>query len=199
MRPVQFPVNLNLAGRPVLVVGGGRIALRKTNQLLTAGAAVTVVAPEIRADFESLDVTLRHRTFEESDLDGQSLVVTATGVRNVDQAVFDAAERRSIWVNSADDPERCTFTLPAVIRRGSLMITTSTAGASPALSSYLRNRLDRCLSSAWADVAEDLSARRDEVHVRGDSTESIDWEPIIEAVLVERGIVMANFHGGVQP
>ena len=199
MRPVQFPVNLNLAGRPVLVVGGGRIALRKTNQLLTAGAAVTVVAPEIRADFESLDVTLRHRTFEESDLDGQSLVVTATGVRNVDQAVFDAAERRSIWVNSADDPERCTFTLPAVIRRGSLMITTSTAGASPALSSYLRNRLDRCLSSAWADVSEDLSARRDEVHVRGDSTESIDWEPIIEAVLVERGIVMANFHGGVQP
>ncbi|MGA0877959.1 MAG: precorrin-2 dehydrogenase/sirohydrochlorin ferrochelatase family protein [Ilumatobacteraceae bacterium] len=195
MRPVQFPVNLNLAGRAVLVVGGGRIALRKTGQLLSAGASLTVVAPEILEEFDALGPELVRRPFRDSDLDGKRLVVTATGVRSVDQEVFDGAERRGIWVNSADDPERCTFTLPAVVRRGSLLVTASTGGASPALSSYLRNQLDHCISAGWADVADDLSLRRDLVHQRGVSTESIDWVPIIEEVLVEHGIDMANFHG----
>lgn len=195
MRPVQFPVNLNLAGRAVLVVGGGRIALRKTSQLLAAGASVTVVAPEILEEFDTLGPDLVRRPFQDSDLDGKRLVVTATGVRAVDQAVFEGAEQRGIWVNSADDPERCTFTLPAVVRRGSLLITTSTAGASPALSSYLRNQLDRCIGAGWADVAEELSSRRDQIHQRGISTESIDWAPIIEEVLVEHGIEMVEFHG----
>ncbi|MFM7872109.1 MAG: bifunctional precorrin-2 dehydrogenase/sirohydrochlorin ferrochelatase [Actinomycetota bacterium] len=195
MRPAQFPVNLNLAGRAVLVVGGGRIALRKTSQLLVAGASVTVVAPEILEDFDTLGLDLVRRPFRDSDLDGKRLVVTATGVRSVDQAVFDGAEQRGIWVNSADDPERCTFTLPAVVRRGSLLITTSTAGASPALSSYLRNQLDRCIGAGWAGVAEELSSRRELVHQQGISTESIDWAPIIEEVLVAHGIVMADVHG----
>lgn len=195
MRPAQFPVNLNLAGRAVLVVGGGRIALRKTSQLLVAGASVTVVAPEILEDFDTLGLDLVRRPFRDSDLDGKRLVVTATGVRSVDQAVFEGAEQRGIWVNSADDPERCTFTLPAVVRRGSLLITTSTAGASPALSSYLRNQLDRCIGAGWAGVAEDLSSRRELVHQQGISTESIDWAPIIEEVLVAHGIVMADVHG----
>ncbi|MFM8482956.1 MAG: bifunctional precorrin-2 dehydrogenase/sirohydrochlorin ferrochelatase [Actinomycetota bacterium] len=188
-------MNLNLAGRAVLVVGGGRIALRKTSQLLVAGASVTVVAPEILEDFDTLGLDLVRRPFRDSDLDGKRLVVTATGVRSVDQAVFDGAEQRGIWVNSADDPERCTFTLPAVVRRGSLLITTSTAGASPALSSYLRNQLDRCIGAGWAEVAEELSSRRELVHQQGISTESIDWAPIIEEVLVAHGIVMADVHG----
>lgn len=195
MRLAQFPVNLNLAGRAVLVVGGGRIALRKTSQLLVAGASVTVVAPEILEDFDTLGLDLVRRPFRDSDLDGKRLVVTATGVRSVDQAVFEGAEQRGIWVNSADDPERCTFTLPAVVRRGSLLITTSTAGASPALSSYLRNQLDRCIGAGWAEVAEELSSRRELVHQQGISTESIDWAPIIEEVLVAHGIVMADVHG----
>ncbi|MFM7127675.1 MAG: bifunctional precorrin-2 dehydrogenase/sirohydrochlorin ferrochelatase [Actinomycetota bacterium] len=195
MRPAQFPVNLNLAGRAVLVVGGGRIALRKTSQLLVAGASVTVVAPEILEDFDTLGLDLVRRPFRDSDLDGKRLVVTATGVRSVDQAVFEGAEQRGIWVNSADDPERCTFTLPAVVRRGSLLITTSTAGASPALSSYLRNQLDRCIGAGWAGVAEELSSRRELVPQQGISTESIDWAPIIEEVLVAHGIVMADVHG----
>ncbi len=198
MSPFQFPVNLNLAGRAVLVVGGGRIALRKTSQLLVAGASVRVVAPEILEEFETLGLELVRRPFRDSDLDGMRLVVTATGVRAVDQAVFEGAEQRGIWVNSADDPERCTFTLPAVVRRGPLLITTSTAGASPALSSYLRNQLERCIGAGWAEVAMELSSRRDLVHQRGISTESIDWAPIIDEVLVEHGIKMADFHGGTQ-
>ena len=188
----QFPVNLNLAGRSVLVVGGGRIAFRKTEQILPTGARITVVAPEIRSEFVGLDVVRVRRGFRDADLDGVRLVITATGVRKVDQAVFDGAERRGVWVNSADDPERCTFTLPAVVRRGALMVTTSTAGASPALSSFLRGRLGEMLGAEWADVVEELSERRRDFHSRGVSTETIDWRPIIDEVLQRRGLSLPD-------
>ena len=188
----QFPVNLNLAGRSVLVVGGGRIAFRKTEQILPTGARITVVAPEIRSEFDGLDVVRVRRGFRDADLDGVRLVITATGVRKVDQAVFDGAERRGVWVNSADDPERCTFTLPAVVRRGALMVTTSTAGASPALSSFLRGRLGGMLGAEWADVVEELSDRRRDFHSRGVSTETIDWRPIIDDVLQRRGLSLPD-------
>ena len=193
----QFPVNLNLEGRTVLVVGGGRIALRKTEQILPTGAEVTVVAPEIRPDFDALDVVRVRRGFRDADLEGVRLVITATGVREVDQSVFDGAERRGIWVNSADDPDRCTFTLPAVVRRGALMVTTSTAGASPALSSYLRGRIAEMLGSEWACVVEELSQRRREFHARGISTETIDWRPIIDEVLEDRGLTLPDLNVGV--
>ncbi|MFM9225040.1 MAG: bifunctional precorrin-2 dehydrogenase/sirohydrochlorin ferrochelatase, partial [Actinomycetota bacterium] len=192
----QFPVNLNLEGRSVLVVGGGRIAFRKTEQILPTGAQITVVAPEIRPEFEALDVVRVRRGFRDADLDGVRLVITATGVREVDQAVFDGAEWRGVWVNSADDPDRCTFTLPAVVRRGALMVTTSTAGASPALSSFLRARVAEMLGDEWAHVVEDLSERRRDFHARGISTETIDWRPIIDEVLADRGLTLP---GAVAP
>ena len=184
----QFPINLELAGRAVLVVGGGRIALRKTEQLLPTAATVTVVAPAVDPGFNSLPVTVVQRAFQLDDLDGQRLVITATGVREVDQLIYDECERRGIWVNSADDPARCSFTLPAVVRRGQLMVTVSTAGASPALSSWLRARLADAIGPEFADVVNDLAAERARVHAEGRSTEDVDWRPIIADVLHAHGL-----------
>jgi len=184
----QFPVNLNLAGRRVLVVGAGRIALRKTEQLLVADALVTVVAPDVHAGFADLPVTVLRDVFAPAHLEGQRLVITATGVRDVDQEIFDLCESLGIWVNSADDPERCTFTLPAVHRQGSVMVTVSTGGASPALSSYLRAQIAELVGPEYADIAAELAAERANVHARGASTEDIDWRPIIERVLVSHGV-----------
>lgn len=132
---MQFPINLNLAGRPVLVVGGGRIAHRKVQQLLACGADVTVLAPHVIEELAQLNVHVLRREYVDGDIAGFRLVITATGDVDVDQRIFDEAEERGIWVNSADDPERCTFTLPAVHRQGPVMVTVSTGGASPALSS----------------------------------------------------------------
>src|SRR4051794_21920818 len=114
---MQFPVNLNLNGRPCVVVGGGRIALRKARQLLDCGADVTVVAPWIHPEFAATGARLVQRPYRSSDLDGARLVITATGDVLVDQEIFDECERRGVWINSADDPQRCSFTLPAVLRR----------------------------------------------------------------------------------
>lgn len=183
---MQYPVNLELAGRACLLVGAGRIALRKAEHLLSCGAELTVVAPEVHEGFGSLRATVVHRPWQPEDLDGMRLVVTATGDPTVDQRVFDAAEARGIWVNSADDPARCTFTLPAVVRRGPVMVTASTGGASPALASWLRARLDALLADEFADVAVELATMRAEVHARGASTEDIDWQPIVTRVVAER-------------
>lgn len=185
---MQFPVNLNLTGRPVLLVGGGRIALRKAQQLLACGADLTVLAPEILSDFATLGVRTIAREYRHGDLAAYRLVVTATGNVTVDQQIFNEAEALGIWVNSADDPERCSFTLPAVVRQGSVMVTVSTGGASPALSSWLRAELERVIGPEFAEVAAELAARRAMVHAEGRSTEDIDWKPIIEDVVRAHGI-----------
>jgi len=185
---MQFPINLNLAGRRVLLVGGGRIALRKAEQLLACGADLTVISPDVVDNFLDMGVTLIQRRYEPGDVSGFRLVVTATGNVDVDQLIFDECESLGIWVNSADDPERCTFTLPAVHRQGSVMVTVSTGGASPALSSYLRAQIAELIGPEYADIAAELAAERANVHARGASTEDIDWRPIIERVLVSHGV-----------
>ena len=184
---MQFPINLNLTGRRVLLVGAGRIGLRKAQQLLVCGADLTVIAPDVVSEFDELGVTIVQRRYEAGDAAGFRLVITATGNIAVDQQIFDECESLGIWVNSADDPDRCTFTLPAVHRQGSVMVTVSTGGASPALSSYLRARIGDLIGPEFADIAADLAARRADVHARGASTEDIDWRPIIEDVLVTHG------------
>ena len=180
---MQFPVNLNLVGRPVLVVGGGRIAYRKVQQLLAAGADITVLAPHIIDEFQDVPVTLVHREYANGDVAQFRLVITATGNTPVDQAIFDECEALGIWVNSADDPQRCSFTLPAAFRRGPVMITVSTGGASPALASFLRSELEQLVGPEFADVATELAAQRAQFHTDGISTEDVDWKPIIREAL----------------
>jgi siroheme synthase-like protein len=180
---VQFPINLNLEGRRCLIVGGGRIATRKAAGLAACGAVITAVAPEITDELAALAADVRRRPYAHGDLDGHWLVITATGDRAVDQAVYDDAEASGIWANSADDPERCSFTLAAVVRRGPVMVTASTGGVSPALSTWLRVRLTEAIGPEFADIAAELAERRAEVHARGESTEDLDWTPIIDEIV----------------
>ena len=185
---MQFPVNLNLVGRPVLVVGGGRIALRKVQQLLAAGGDVTVIAPHIVDDFAALPVTCVQREYQAGDAAKFRLVITATGNTEVDQFIYDECEATGVWVNSADDPDRCAFTLPATLRRGSLMVTVSTGGASPALASWLRSHLELAIVPEFADVVSRLAIERARIHAEGMSTEDIDWQPIIAQAMVDAGM-----------
>ncbi len=187
----QFPINLNLEGRSCLVVGAGRIGLLKTEQLLAAGARVTVVAPEVVSEFAGLPVTILRRNFVISDLDGQRLVITATGSPDVDQKIYDECEARGLWINSADDPERCAFTLPAVVRRGDLMVTVSTGGNSPALSSWMRQKLEALVGPEFEEVVNELAQERELIHADGRSTEDINWKPIIEKIVASHNIHMS--------
>jgi precorrin-2 dehydrogenase/sirohydrochlorin ferrochelatase len=185
---MQFPVNLNLHGRPVLVVGGGRIAYRKVEQLLMADAEVTVLSPMFVDEFHSLPVTLVQRDYASGDIDTFRLVITATGNTPVNQQIFDECEAKGIWINSADDPDRCAFTLPAALRRGDLMVTVSTGGASPALASWLRSHLELSIVPEFEEVVSRLAIERARIHAEGESTENVQWQPIIAGVMADLGM-----------
>lgn len=185
----MFPVVLRFDGRSTLVVGGGQVAARKVDGLLAAGARITVVSPEIvdaivdRAEKEPNRLTLYRRRFLPIDVDGAWYVVAATGDPVVQQAVADECERRQIWCNAVDDPERCTALLPAVSRHGDVIIAVSTSGASPTLARVLRDRIAAALPARLGDVAVSLAEKRRLWQADGSSTEDRDWAPDVDALL----------------
>ena len=182
----MYPVMLDLRGRVVLVVGAGPIATRKVDGLVREGAIVRVVAPDISPEMTAYaaahegSVSIQGRPYDVADLGGVRLVVTATNDLTVQQAVFDDGERLGVWVNAADDPDRCAFILPAVARQGVVTIAVSTGGASPALAQWLRDRLRSALPEDLDLLVAGLTERRLAFKAAGASTESIDWRPVIE-------------------
>ncbi|MEO7371931.1 MAG: bifunctional precorrin-2 dehydrogenase/sirohydrochlorin ferrochelatase [Ilumatobacteraceae bacterium] len=180
----DYPIMLDLTGVPVLVVGAGRVALRKVEGLLQAGSDVTVVAPDVDASFGHLKARVLVRPYEIGDLDGVKLVITATDDPAVNAAVAADATSRGIWVNSADDPANCTFILPAVARAGAVTIAVSTSGASPALASHLRGAAETWLADIGAaEAAVTLGEQRRVMRAAGVPTESIEWTDRVEAAL----------------
>ncbi len=149
----SYPVSLDVTGRACLVVGGGRVAARKARTLLECGALVTVIAPALAPEMEALSDrldTVERRPYATGDAARFRLVVTATGLPEVDGAVHGDAETAGVWVNSADDRAHSSFILPAVHRDGPVTVAVSTSGLSPALASWLRDRLAaECGENAW--------------------------------------------------
>ena len=128
-----YPVVLDLAGRACLVVGGGRVAERKVDGLLAAGARVTVVSPWLTDDLVALAqegrLQWRPREYAPGDAAGFVLVVVATAEASVSEQVAAECRERGIWINCADAPGHCDFILPSVFRRGALTVAVSTGGA----------------------------------------------------------------------
>jgi uroporphyrin-III C-methyltransferase/precorrin-2 dehydrogenase/sirohydrochlorin ferrochelatase len=139
-----FPVFLKLAGRSVLVVGGGPVATSKLEGLLAAGADITVVAPEVTDTIRQSGVRVQQRPFEDADLDGVWYVVAAA-VPEVNAAVSRAAGARHLFVNAVDDPPNATAYLGGVVRRRGAAIAISTGGRAPALAGLLRESIDALL------------------------------------------------------
>jgi len=184
-----YPVNLLLAGRPCLVVGGGRVALTKVQGLLEAEAHVTVVAPEIDAPLRRLaaegTIVLEQRPYRRGEVDAYRLVVAATGAPEVNQDVYDDGEAAGVWVNSADDPERCSLILPARVRQGRLTVTVSTGGHSPAVASWLREKLATELGPEYDLLIGLFSQAREEVRAQGIGTEQLDWRAALDSGILD--------------
>jgi precorrin-2 dehydrogenase/sirohydrochlorin ferrochelatase len=182
----QYPVQLVLTGRPVLVVGGGRVASGKVRGLLAVGAVVTVVAPEIDDELAALPgVTVLRRPYAAGEIAGYRLAVTATDVAAVNREVYLDGEAAGVWVNSADDPENCSFTLPAVVRRGPITVTVATGGRSPAYASWLRDRLESELGPEHEVLLELLAERREALRSEGVPTEGLSWQEALESGMLD--------------
>ena len=184
--PAPYPVNLCLAGQPVLVVGGGPVAARKVEALLRAGARVTVVAPAAaKAIAEQSEVTWKRRSYQPAEANAYRLVVTATNDPAVNAQVARDCEAANVFVNSADDPANCTFTLPSVVRRGDLQVAVSTGGRSPALARWLRKRIEREIDSGYATLLELLAETRAEAKAVFATSEVPGWEAALDSGLLE--------------
>lgn len=189
--PTPYPVALLLHGCRCLVVGGGPVAARKASGLLASGASVTVVAPAVDPSIEELaasaDVAIERRPYRSGEAGDFRLVITATGVPEVDRAVSLDADGAGVWVNSADDIENCTFILPAVHREGPVTVAVSTGGSSPAMARWLSRRVGASiredLGDALALLAGMLADVRGELHAQGRSTESVDWQVLLDGPL----------------
>jgi siroheme synthase-like protein len=156
-----FPVFLKLAGRRVVVVGGGPIAAGKLRALLDAEADVTVVAPDIVDAIRNAPVRLLNREFEPGDLDGAWYVVAAAPPE-VNRAVSAAANARGIFVNAVDDLENASAYAGAVLQRGGVTIALSTDGEAPALAGLLREALESVLPEEledWMSCAREARRR----------------------------------------
>jgi uroporphyrin-III C-methyltransferase/precorrin-2 dehydrogenase/sirohydrochlorin ferrochelatase len=142
--PTLFPVFLKLAGRRVLVVGGGPVAASKIDALVAAGADVVVVAPDVRAEIAATGVTILQRPFAAADLDGAWFVVAAA-TPAVNREVAREAEARGIFVNAVDDPPNASAYLGGIVRRDGVTVAISTNGDAPALAGLMREALDAML------------------------------------------------------
>ena len=155
---------IDLAGRDVLVVGAGPVALEKIEGLLDVDARVTVVAPDVSEPVETLArgrrLALIRGRYRASDLDGRFLVVAATSTRAVNERVYADADARGMLCNVVDVPELCSFILPAVHRADPIAVAISTGGASPALAQRLRDDVARLITPAHTQLARELRELR---------------------------------------
>jgi uroporphyrin-III C-methyltransferase/precorrin-2 dehydrogenase/sirohydrochlorin ferrochelatase len=157
---MYYPLMLKVKGEPCLVVGGGTIALQKARALRKAGADVTAVSPVFSPAFQRLAVRRLRRRFRAGDVAGRVLVIAATDSPEVNRAVFAAATARRIPVNVVDVPELCSFIVPAIVRRGPVVVAVSTGGQSPSLAKALRRQIESLLPPSLGKTALRLGAAR---------------------------------------
>jgi uroporphyrin-III C-methyltransferase/precorrin-2 dehydrogenase/sirohydrochlorin ferrochelatase len=171
-----FPLFLKLSGRRCLVVGGGPEAEAKMQGLLRCGAEVCVVAPEttpgIREAVGAGRLTWEPRPFSPSDLDGTFLVIAATNSPELHEQIFRHCQEAGILCNVVDEPERCDFYYPAVVRRGALQVAISTAGHSPFLAQRLRHELEERFGTEYGSWVEEIGRQRRDLFRSNISTEN---------------------------
>jgi len=184
-----YPVNLSVAGRRCLVVGAGAVAMQKIAGLLECRAVVHVVAPSVGASVRALAedgaIELDERPYRPGDVEGHRLVFTATDDPDVNRAVSEAADAAGIWVNSADDPDNCSFTLPSRIRQGPLLVTFGTGGHSPAVARWLKRTYEEEFGAEYVTLIEMLGDERRAIQAAGRPTEGLDWQAALDSGMLD--------------
>ena len=130
-------------------------------------------------------MAIERRRYERGEAARYRLVVTATGDPAVDGAVYDDAEAAGVWINAADDPAHCSFTVPARIRRGPLLVTFATGGQSPALAAWLRERFEDEFGPEYEELLTLLADARADLVAQGESTERPGWKRALDSGMLE--------------
>ena len=169
-----YPVNLNISGKRVLVVGGGTVAARKVERLLERGADIILVAPEISGEIKEFvkksKIEWIERVYKTGDEKGAFAVFCAVspGKKNekMEDRLFKQCVKKNILINVADKPEFCTFTLPALVSRGEFDIAVFTSGHSPRLARKIREDLEKVYGEEYNTYVKILGFMRKEIKMK---------------------------------
>ncbi|HSN52059.1 MAG TPA: siroheme synthase CysG [Woeseiaceae bacterium] len=182
-----FPAFLDLHGRRCLIVGGGEVAARKARLLHSAGAELTVVAPRLAAPMQQLlrnaALCWQAREFDAADVAGHWLVVSATGVPEVERRVAAAAAQARVFCNSVDNLPQCSFITPAIVDRSPLVVAVSSGGAAPVLARQVRARIEALLPAGLGRLARVAAEWRDRVRhkIAAPAERRMFWERVFES------------------
>ena len=179
-----FPLFVDLGEKPCLVAGGGGVALRKAELLVSFDARVTVVSKEFLPEFHRLSAALIRREVRPGDARGMALVVDATADPAAGELLAAECGRQGIPLNVVDKLELCSCIFPALLRRGPLLAAVGTGGASPMAAAWARDRLDEALPERFEEILEQMRSLRARV-----KTEIAD--PARRAALLKRCFVAA--------
>lgn len=167
-------LNVDMSGKRAVIIGGGRVARRKAEVLLEAGADVRVVAPELSEELtllaEAGKLSVRYAHYEECDLDGMFLVVAATNNVEINRQVSNDAGSKKLMVCVADDSESGNFSFPALLHRGNVEIAVSTGGCCPSLAVELRDLIATLITEEYGDIVPELTDEREKLLTAGNSS-----------------------------
>jgi siroheme synthase-like protein len=182
-----YPIYVNLRGQLCVVVGGGKIAEGKVEGLLTVGAKVKIISPELTSHLHELveqnQITYIARTYQPGDLTGAFMVICATDQVEINHKVWQEASANRQLVNVVDDTPRCNFIAPAILRKGDLTLAISTAGKAPALAVRLKERFQEQLGAEYERFLELSGQLREPLarHVPDFETRRALWYELVDS------------------
>jgi siroheme synthase-like protein len=186
--PIYYPIFLNIQGKRCVVIGGGKVALRKIKMLLDCGANVSVISPKPHPDIAKLSkertIHLIQRDYEAQDLKGAVIAIVCTDVKEVNRKVADEAKKAGILVNVADDPEPSDFIVPAFFRRGNLTLAVSTSGVSPALARKIRMKLEKSFGEEYTSLLSLIGEVRSTLKEKGYIVDAEAWQEALDLDLL---------------
>ncbi|WP_075980654.1 NAD(P)-binding protein [Bacillus massilinigeriensis] len=180
-----YPIHIDLSGKEVVVIGGGKVATRKVHGLISSGANITVVSPQISDDIKKLiqDNTIcwKEKVFSPTDIAGAFLIIVATNNQETNKMVLESALPQQL-INAADDFHESNCIIPSMIKRGKLTISVSTNGASPTLTKYIRKSLEEMFDDRYESYIEFLSESRSFIlqKVKDENKKRILLQEIVE-------------------
>src|SRR5437867_6983889 len=182
-----YPVFLDIAGKPVVVIGGGNIAHQKIGNLIKAGAIITVVSPDLNDEMSALAAEGRfhhiQRDYQPGDLEGYFIAFAATDDRSINATVAAEGKQRRVMVNAVDDTPNCDFIMPGIAQRGDITVAISTAGASPAMARKLREEIEAHLTDDHVQMLNLAAEVRSELRERGVHVDPETWSAALDVEL----------------
>ncbi len=194
-----FPIFAKLDNKPVTIVGGGDVAMRKASAMLKANALVTLIAPDFCEELIELEnkgkVTLKHAKFSEELIEQPSLIIAATDIDEVNQEVEKVAIAKNIFVNVVDDQQKCSFIFPSIVDRNPITIAISSAGTAPVLARKIRTQLEVSIPQYIGPLAALAGRFRSKVKdtINSFSKRRYFWEDVFNSSIVS-DVEKGNIH-----